>query len=141
MRMGQSTFALVTAVRGAACLATLVGEVVCAVVGNLAVVVLAVGRMALAHNALYARSVVQIGIELAAFDVARGLLDVAARLGTLLFKMLVALVRQPICRARCRLAWLGLAEHLVDALSASARTRRPRRRGARRLIVALMRAA
>jgi hypothetical protein len=84
---------------------------------------------------------VQIGIELAAFDVARGLLDIAARLGTLLFKMLVALVRQPVCRARRRLAVLGLAEHLVDVFSASARTRRPRGRGAPRLIVALMRAA
>ena len=128
MRMGRSTIVLVAAARRATCVAPLVSKVVCAAVGDLAIAVVAVGRMAFSHDAFYARGVVQISVELAAFDVARGLLDIAARGGTLLFKLLVALVREPLFRARLRLALLGLAEHLVDVFSVSARPWRTRRK-------------
>ena len=131
---------LVAAVRRAARLASLVGKVICAAIGDLAIAVVAIGRLAFAHDALHARGVVQIGVELAAFDVARGLLHIAARCGTLLFKVLVSLVRQPICLARLRLALLRLAEHLFDVFSISACAWRTQRCHACRPFAALMRA-
>ncbi|WP_180815216.1 hypothetical protein [Ralstonia pickettii] len=139
--MDRSTVVFFAAVRGGTRLPTLVSKIVCAAVGDLAIAIVAVGRMTIAHDALDARGVVQIGVELPAFDVARGLFGTAARFGTLLIKMLVALVRQPLGRARRRLAMLGIAMHLVDALDVLARAGRTRRGRARRTFAALMGAA
>ncbi|WP_316901441.1 hypothetical protein [Ralstonia edaphi] len=139
--MDRSTFVFVAAVRGGARLPPLVREVVCAAVSDLAIAIIAIGRMAVAHDALYPRGVVQIGVELPAFDVARGLFGTAARFGMLLFKMLVALVRQPLGRARRGLVVLGVAMHLVDALEVLARAGRTRRGRARGTFAALMGAA
>jgi len=135
MRMGRSTFVLIAAVRRTARLASLVSKIVCAAIGDLAIGVVTVGRMAFSHDAFYAGGVVQIGVKLPAFDVACGLLDIASRFGTLLFKVLIALVRQPLLRSRLR-----LAEHFVDVFSVSTRVWRTRRRSPCRSFAALMRA-
>jgi hypothetical protein len=140
MRMGRSTFVLIAAVRRTARLASLVSKIVCAAIGDLAIGVVTVGRMAFSHDAFYAGGVVQIGVKLPAFDVACGLLDIASRSGTLLFKVLIALVRQPLLRSRLRLALLRLAEHFVDVFSVSTCVWRTRRRSPCRSFAALMRA-
>lgn len=63
-------------------------------VGEFAIGIAMAGGMALAHHALQSLRVVQIGVEQAAFDIARGLFDGVARAGSLLGDVLIALVRQ-----------------------------------------------
>ncbi|MGR5503900.1 hypothetical protein ACQKP3_24605, partial [Vibrio sp. DNB22_10_4] len=89
---GRSTLVRVT-VRGLTRVTALVGQLIGAAVGDLAIVVFAIGRAALAHDAFNARCVVQIGVELSALDVAGRLLDVGAWAGVLLVQPLIALMR------------------------------------------------
>ena len=105
-------------------LAALVGKVVCAAVRHLPVTVFAVGGVAFARDALYPGGVVQIGIELAALDIARCLLDIGPRPRTLIFELFVTRMWQPIRRIWC--AGLRLAEYGIDTLVGTLGTARCR---------------
>jgi hypothetical protein len=69
----------VGAVRGLANVATLVGQLIGTAVGDLPIMVFAIGCAALAHDAFNARCVVQVSVELPALDATCRLLDVGAR--------------------------------------------------------------
>ncbi len=79
------------------------------------------GGMALAHHALQSLRVVQIGVEQAAFDIARGLFDGVARAGSLLGDVLIALVRQARAMDERLDLVLGLTERRLHAFARGGR--------------------
>jgi len=111
-----STFRFIAWMGGVPILATLVGKVVRAAVCNLPVAVFLVGGVAFARHPLHAGRVVQIGVELAALNIARCLLDIGARPGMLPFELFVTLMWESAGRATRRIRWAGLwlAKYGID---------------------------